>query len=42
LADGTDLWEHYDHRFPLALDFQKKTIQILFKQEMQVLKFIAF
>jgi len=42
LADGTDLWEHYDNRFPLALDFQENTIQILFKKEMQVLKFIAF
>jgi len=42
LADGTDLWEHYDNRFPLALDFQQNTIQILFKKEMQVLKFIAF
>jgi len=42
LADGADLWEHYDNRFPLALDFQKNTIQILFKQELQVLKFIAF
>jgi hypothetical protein len=39
---GDVVWEHYQPREPLALDFDHNTIQALFKKEMQVLKFVSF
>jgi hypothetical protein len=39
---GHVVWQHYQAREPLALDFDRKSILILFKKEMQVLKFVSF
>jgi outer membrane protein assembly factor BamB len=40
-GNGRVLWEHYQRRAPLDVRFEANTIQLLFKQEMQLLKFIA-
>ena len=39
--NGAPLWEYYQKRAPLNVDIQKNTIQLVFKKEMQVLKFLA-
>jgi hypothetical protein len=38
---GKPIWEYYQKRAPLNVDIQQNTIQLVFKKEMQVLKFIA-
>ena len=40
--DGKPFWEHYDGREPIALDFHQNLMQVLFKKEMQLLKFVSF
>ena len=40
--DGRPFWEHYDGREPIALDFHDNVMQVLFKKEMQLLKFVSF
>ena len=37
--DGSVMWEYYEHKFPLAVDFQQNTFQVLFRKELRVLKF---
>jgi len=39
--DGRVLWEHYQRRAPLDVQFDKNTIQLLFKKEFQFLKFLS-
>ena len=39
--DGRPKWEYYQKRAPIHVDIQGNTIQLVFKKEMQVLKFIA-
>ena len=40
--NGKTLWEHFQERAPLAVKFERNTIQLVFKQEVQVLKFLAW
>ena len=40
-SNGRVLWEHYQKRVPLDVRFEKNTIQLLFRKEMQVLKFFS-
>lgn len=39
--NGTVMWEHYQKRGALDVHFDKNTIQIVFKNEIQVLKFLS-
>jgi len=41
-GNGQPKWEYYQKRAPLNVDIEKNMIQLVFKKEMQVLKFIAF
>jgi len=38
---GKVLWEHFQRRCPLDVQFEKNSIQLVFRKEVQVLKFIA-
>lgn len=40
-SNGEVKWEHYQKRAPLNVDIQNNTIQLVFKKEVQVLKFIG-
>ena len=40
--NGHEMWEHYQQRAPLDVQFDKNTIRLLFKSEAQVLKFLSF
>jgi outer membrane protein assembly factor BamB len=39
-GNGRVLWQHYQKRFPLDVRYDKNSIHLLFKKEVQVLKFI--
>jgi hypothetical protein len=39
---GTVMWEHFQQRAPLDMEFDKNTIRLVFKKEVQVLKFLSF
>lgn len=39
--NGKDLWEHVEQRAPLAVRFDRNTIHLVFKKELQVLKFLS-
>ena len=41
-SDGRVLWEHDQERAPLDIRFKNNSIQIVFKKEVQVLKFLSF
>jgi hypothetical protein len=36
------MWEHFQQRAPLDVAFEKNTIRMVFKKEVQVLKFFSF
>ena len=36
------MWEHYQERAPLDAQFDGNSIALVFKKEVQVLKFLAF
>jgi len=38
---GREVWEHFQQRAPLDIGFERNTIRLVFKKELQVLKFIA-
>jgi hypothetical protein len=38
---GEVMWEHYQRRAPVDIQIDKNTIQLLFRKEMQVLKYIS-
>jgi outer membrane protein assembly factor BamB len=38
---GRVMWEHYQRRAPIDIQIDKNTIQILFRKEMQVLKYVS-
>jgi len=38
--NGRVLWHHYQPRFPLDVRYEKNSIHLLFKKEVQILKFI--
>jgi len=40
--DGRIRWDHYQKRAPLGVHFKDNHIQIIFKKEMQVLKYFTF
>jgi hypothetical protein len=40
-GNGRVLWQHYQKRAPLDVRFEANTFQILFKHEMQVLRFFT-
>ena len=39
--NGRTLWHHFEQRFPLDVHFDKNSFDLLFKKEVQVLKFIS-
>jgi hypothetical protein len=39
---GQKVWDHYQRREPIAIDFHRNTIVVLFKQELQTLRFVSF
>lgn len=41
-GSGRILWHHFQPRFPLDAHFDKNTFQLLFKKEVQLLKFVSF
>ena len=40
-GNGKPVWEYYQKRAPINVDIQGNTIQLVFKKEMQVLKFMT-
>ena len=41
-ADGRILWEVHQDRCPVAVQFDENSIELIFKREVQVLRFLAF
>jgi len=41
-GDGHELWEHFQQRAPLDVQFDRNTIRLVFRKEVQVLKFMTF
>jgi outer membrane protein assembly factor BamB len=39
---GRVLWEHYQNRAPVAVQFDQNSIELIFKREVQVLKYLTF
>ena len=40
--NGRTMWDYYQDRAPISLHFDHNTIELVFKKEVQVLKFISF
>jgi hypothetical protein len=40
--NGRLLWEHYQDRCPIDVRFDANSIQLVFKREVQVLKYLTF
>ena len=40
-TNGHVLWEHVQKRAPLDVQFDQNTIRLVFKKEVQVLRFVA-
>jgi outer membrane protein assembly factor BamB len=40
--NGRDVWEHFQQRAPLDVEFEKNMIRLVFRREVQVLKFLTF
>jgi hypothetical protein len=40
--NGHVVWEHFQWRAPLDVEFEKNTIRMVFRKEVQVLKFVRF
>jgi hypothetical protein len=40
--NGKELWEHFQQRGPLDIQFKDNNIHLVFKKEVQVLKFLTF
>jgi outer membrane protein assembly factor BamB len=40
--NGKVLWEHFQQRAPLDVQFDRNSIQLVFKKEVQVLRYLAF
>jgi len=41
-GDGRVLWQHYEKRAPLDVRFERNSFQVLFKREVEVLRFLSF
>ncbi len=39
---GREMWEHFQQRSPLDIQFDKNTIRLVFRKEVQVLRFPSF
>ena len=39
--NGHVMWEHFQQRAPVDIQFDKNTIRLVFKKEVQVLKFFT-
>jgi hypothetical protein len=42
LADGRQLWDYEEDRAPLDIQFKNNSLALVFKKEVQVLKYISF
>ena len=40
--NGHEMWEHYQQRAPVDVQFDKNTIRLVFKKEVQVLKCLSW
>jgi outer membrane protein assembly factor BamB len=40
--NGRILWEHFEERVPFDVRFQNNTIELVFKREVEVLKYLSF
>ncbi len=40
--NGQQMWEHYEERAPLDLQFDQNSIEIVFRKEVEVLRFLSF
>jgi PQQ-like domain len=40
--NGHEMWEHFEQRAPLDVQFDKNSIQLVFKKEVEVLKFLSW
>ena len=40
--NGSEVWEYFQQRAPLDVGFDKGSIRLVFKKEVQVLKFATF
>jgi outer membrane protein assembly factor BamB len=40
-ANGRVMWEHYERRAPLDVRFEDNSIRLVFKKEVEVLRFVA-
>jgi hypothetical protein len=40
--NGKEMWEHFQQRAPLDIEFDKNTIRLVFRKEVQVLRFTTF
>jgi hypothetical protein len=40
-SNGNVMWEHFQKRAPLDVHFDGNTIELVFKKEVQVLKFLS-
>ncbi len=40
--NGREVWEHFQQRAPLDVEFDKNMIRLVFRKEVQVLKFLTF
>jgi hypothetical protein len=38
---GVEMWEHFEQRSPLDIQFEKNTIRLVFRKEVEVLKFLS-
>jgi outer membrane protein assembly factor BamB len=41
-SSGKEMWEYFQQRCPLDIGFDKNLIRLVFKKEVQVLRFLAF
>ena len=39
---GADMWEHFEQRAPVDVRFDNNRIRLVFKKEVQALKFLSF
>jgi hypothetical protein len=40
-SNGKEMWEHYEKRGPLDVQFDKNSIRLIFRKEVEVLRFIS-
>jgi hypothetical protein len=41
-SNGHEVWEHFQQRAPVDIGFEHNTIRLVFKKEVQVLRFLVF